>query len=221
VKKAFIARPGFTLWEADYAQLELRLGTAVAREPTLTQIFAEGRDVFTEMAEHAHMDRQDVKTRTYSIQYGAGAKRIMNVFGVSEGEARAVISQYYYLYPNFRTITDLAMKVVKTKKKIKLWTGRYRHFRFPKEGAHKAFNAVIQGGAADIMEATMRRLFKEVDGPDCMMLLQVHDSIVWEIRDSEADRVIPEIIKIMEDVDGSTGEVFGVKFAVDCHRWGE
>jgi DNA polymerase-1 len=85
--------------------------------------------------------------------------------------------------------------------------------------AHKAFNSVIQGGAADIVEGSMHRLFDEVDdGITCRMLLQVHDSVVFSIRDDVAETVIPHIKTIMEDVEHGK---WGVKFAVDVHKWGE
>lgn len=221
VKRAFIARDGYTLFEADYSQLELRLGTAYGRDPELLEEFANpDGDIFQEMSRALGMSRQDTKTFVYSVQYGAGLKRISDVFGVDASRASQMRNDYYSAYPGFRKATNLAAATTKAQGRVKLWSGRYRHFDYPANSAHKAFNSVCQGGGADIMEATMRRLFDEVDNEqDCRMLLQVHDSIVFEIKDSVADTVLPEIKRIMEDVDGSTGFNFGVRFAVDCHRW--
>lgn len=218
MKQAFIAQPGYTLYEADYSQLELRLGTAYAKEASLLQVFEEGRDIFTEMSATTGLPRPDTKQLVYTIQYGGGRRRISNVFGVPESRAEVLINTYYTAYPGFRRVSAQAQAIARTKGKIKLWSGRYRHFQWPKDEAHKAFNSVIQGGAADIVEGTMHRLFDTVDNEDeCRMLLQVHDSIVFEIRDDLVDHYRPMIIEVMENVEPE----FGVRFAVDFHKWGE
>jgi DNA polymerase-1 len=88
---------------------------------------------------------------------------------------------------------------------------------FRKDEAHKAFNSVIQGGAADIMERSMLRVWNAIEDHDeCRMLLQVHDSIVFEIRKGTIDKYRPLIVSAMENVEPD----FGVKFAVDFHQWG-
>ena len=218
VKKAFLARPGYTLWEADYSQLELRLGAAYAKEETLLAIFAAGDvDVFTQMSQALGMSRMDTKTLTYSMQYGAGVNRIMNVFGVSETEARRIRENYFSTFPNFRTISDMAQAKAKSQGKIRIWSGRYRHFRDRHAEAHKALNSVIQGGAADIVERRMGAVYDNLDdGVNFRMLLQVHDSVIAEVKNGMEDEVLPEWTRIMEQVEPD----FGVRFAVDAHRFG-
>lgn len=222
MKQAFVPEDDFGLWEADYAQLELRLGTAYAEQNTdasegLKRVFAEGRDIFTEMAGQLAMPRFQAKTTVYTVQYGGGASRLSTVFGITLERARAIIDNYYATYPGFRTVSDMAKRRAANNGKIQLWSGRYRHFLYPEDEARKAFNSVIQGGAADIVERTMLRLFREVDCDDCRMLLQVHDSVVFEIRKGMEDYFRPKIIEIMQNVEPD----FGVKFAVDMHQWGE
>ena len=218
MKKAFIAEEGFTLWEADYGQLELRLATAYADEQSLKTVFAEGRDIFTEMSGQVGMSRQDTKTLTYTIQYGGGINRISTVFGVSAERAGQIRENFYLAYPGFRSKSNIASQKARSKGKLRLWSGRYRHFLYPQEEAHKAFNSIIQGGAADIVERTMVRLYNTVDHEEeCRMLLQVHDSIVFEIKNGLEDKYLPMIKACMENVEPD----FGVKFAVDIHKWGE
>lgn len=216
VKKAFKPAEGFTLWEADYSQLELRLGTAYADEKQLKQVFREGRDIFTEMSIALGLSRQDTKTFVYSTQYGAGVNRLMNVFGITETEAKRMRERYFSTYPGFRRLSDLAQARAQANGKMKLWSGRYRHFRNPKQEAHKALNSIIQGGAADIVERQMIRLAKDIASSDVRMLLQVHDSVIFEIREGLEEAVTPEIQRTMEDVQPD----FDVKFAVDVHRFG-
>jgi DNA polymerase-1 len=217
LKQAFIAEPGFTLWEADYSQLELRLAAAYARETELLEIFNSGRDVFTEMARDLNMARHDVKTLTYTIQYGGGITRIKNVFGVSVEKAAEIKDDYFERYPGFRKMSQQASSVCRRQGFIRLWSGRRRHFADPQNEAHKAFNSVIQGGAAEIVKHTMLRLSETVDSDDCRMLLQVHDSVVFEIRNGMEDAYLPKIKEVMEAVEPD----FGVHFAVDVHKWGE
>lgn len=219
LKKCFIAEDGYTLWEADYAQLELRLGTAYAHEEKLLEIFAdETRDVFTEMSKQVGMVRFDTKTLTYSMQYGAGVNRIKNVFSVSEARAREIRENYFLTYPRFKAIAQLASRRAVVAGKIRLWSGRYRHFFDRQAEKHKAFNSAIQGGAADIVERTMVRLDEGgCNTEECRMLLMVHDSVVFEIKNGCEEEYLPKIKQLMENVEPD----FGVKFKVEVKKWGE
>jgi DNA polymerase I len=215
MKAAFVPDSGFELWEYDFAQLELRLATAYAGEIALIEAFEAGRDVFIEMSEQIGMPRHDTKTLVYTIQYGGGVKRLTHVFGISPDRAAEIRDNFYNTYPGFRRISNLAANRVKAGKPIKVWSGRYRHFQFGKDEAHKAFNSAIQGGAADIMERAMLRVTPLVSD-ECRMLLQIHDSIVVEIRSDRVEYYVPLIKQAMEAVP----EPFGVKFAVDAKKWG-
>jgi DNA polymerase-1 len=217
LKSCFIPDDGYELWEADYSQLELRLATAYAKIPELIAVFDEGRDIFDELSGELGWDRQSTKGFVYSTQYGAGPPRIARVFGVSEDAAARLISNYYERYPAFKLLNDMAKMKCLRKGKVGIWSGRFRHFMFRKDEAHKAFNSVIQGGAADIMERSMLRVWNAIEDHDeCRMLLQVHDSIVFEIRKGTIDKYRPLIVSAMENVEPD----FGVKFAVDFHQWG-
>ena len=217
MKTAFLPEEGYSLWEADYGQLEFRLAAAYAHEEGLIQVFREGRDVFTEMSNRLGMSRQGTKTLTYTIQYGGGLNRISTVFGVTTERADSIRSNFYSTYPGLRQVSNLAQRKGKYVGKIKLWSGRYRHFVNPEREAHKAFNSVIQGGAADIVERTMIRLYETVDNEEeCRMLLTVHDSVILEIKQGLEEKYLPMIKDAMENIEPD----FGVKFAVDIHRFG-
>lgn len=218
VKPGFIAKDGFTLWEADYSQLELRLGAAYAQEQSLIEVFADpNRDIFTEMSVVLGMSRFDTKTFVYSTQYGAGIKRISDVFGVSKQEAAGIRDDYFRAYPGFKKITDLAALRCRSQGYLKLWTGRRRHFQYPKSEDHKAFNSAMQGGAAEIVKRSMLRVVREADQNECGLLLQVHDSMVLEIENGKEEKYSELVTDIMADVKPD----FGVKFKADWHRWGE
>lgn len=216
IKKAFIPKPGYELWEIDYSQLELRLGTAYARDPRLKEVFEEGRDIFDEMAADLEMKRQDTKTLVYSMQYGAGIQRLMNALGLSESKARETRETYFKTYPGFKRLSEKAKIEAERYKCSELWTKRKRHY-VSKSDSFKALNSVIQGGAADIMERSMIRVYNEVDQKsdgEVQMLLQVHDSIIFEIKQGTSDKWIPKLCAVMEDVNAMFP--FNVRFAVEA-----
>jgi DNA polymerase-1 len=218
MKKAFVADEGWELWEGDYSQLEFRLTAAISGEPHLLEIFADdSRDVFNEIAPIISLVRQDTKTFIYATGYGAGINRIHHTLGVSKERAKFIRDMYWRNYPKIKLTSDQARFTALKYKKVKLWSGRYRHFMWPQSEAHKAFNSWVQGGAADIVERTMHRLYNEVESPEVHMLLQVHDSVVFAIRTDVRDKILPEIKRIMEDIQPT----FGVRFKVDIHHWGE
>jgi DNA polymerase-1 len=217
LKQAFLPSPGYSLWEFDYSQLELRLATAYARIPELSKVFNEGRDIFSEMAVGVGLPRQETKTFVYATQYGAGIDRLMASLKVSRERAEEIRASYRNTYPGFVRVSSRASRLCKTSGKIELWSGRFRHFRSRKDDAHKAFNSVCQGGAADIVESIMVRLFSDVSSEDCRMVLTIHDSVVFEIKTTEVDDYTARIRAIMEDVRPN----FGVKFAVEAKEFGK
>jgi len=218
MKKCFIPEPGFVLLEGDYSQLEFRLGASLSKEEKLLEAFRDReRDVFSEMSELMGMPRYECKTLEYSLSYGAGIARIMAAFGVSEARAREIINNHNATYPKLKQASAYASGYVLRYKKIPIWSGRYRHFLDPRKENHKAFNSVCQGGAADIVERTMLRAASQgYNTDDCRMLLQVHDSIVWEVREELVEELRPQLQLVMEDVTPS----FNVPFHVDLHEWG-
>ena len=217
IKQGIIPEEGFMLWEADYAQLEFRLGAAYGQEKDLIAIFDDPeRDIFTEMSIALAMSRFDTKTLNYSIQYGAGIQRISDAFGVSRSEAKLIRENYFDTYRGLKKASEMAARAAIGQGFIRTWTGRRRHFENPRQEAHKAFNAVVQSGAADIVKRQMLKLDEELD-PECRMVLQIHDSVVFEIPIGKERIYGPQIVKIMEDVKPD----FGVRFKVDFHKWGE
>lgn len=219
LKKAFIAREGYELWEFDYSQLEFRLTCAYADQYDLLEIFNDdSRDIFSEMAESMGWLRQNVKTLVYLILFGGGANRARVAFNLKTLEEGAeLVEEFHRLYPGIRKVSRQAQNLATARGFVKYWTGRRRHF--PRGSKYyRAFNSIIQGGEAEIVKRAMIKLAEEVcDENECRMVLQVHDSIVFEIAVGKADEYFPKIREAMENVDYD----FGVRFRVDAHRWGE
>jgi DNA polymerase-1 len=220
VKQGFITDDDHELWEADYSQIEMRMFAAYGHQTNLIEIFEDStRDLFTEMSEAMNLPRPDLKTSVYAWGYGAGVDRLAMILGSIE-KAYRFKNGLASNYPGFQQATDLATRTAKGQGFVRYWSKRRRHFANPQAEGHKAMNAVLQGGAADIIKRQMVRLWKgpcELNlNPECKMLLQVHDSVVFEIQKGKVDKYKPEIINIMEDVKPD----FGVPFRVDFHRWG-
>jgi DNA polymerase I len=217
LKRAFISPPGYSGWEFDYSQLEMRLLAAYTKSQNLLAIFRDdSRDLFNEMAAELGMQRDPTKTLNYAIGYGAGKTRVSNIFNVSELAAQAIISRYYSRYPGIKKFADHAQRRADENGFIKYWTGRRRHFMFPSEN-HKAGNSAIQGGAFEIVKRQSIRLQEEgLISKECQLNLTVHDSLRFDIEDGKESIYIPEIKRVLEDVRPE----FGVPFRVDCHKWG-
>jgi DNA polymerase-1 len=219
LKKAFIARPGYTLYEFDYAQLELRLAAVYSGDETLLHAFRSKINIFTAMASVLGWLRHDCKTFTYTILYGGGDRRVSVVFKVTPGRAHRMREEFYESYPALRTIQKKAAHLATVRGYLKLWTGLRRHFLDPESDAHKAFNSLTQGGAAEIVKHTGIKLGKTVDWDECKVLLQVHDSYVCEIKNGTEDYWIPIVRGVMEDV-GSLNEAFkACPFTVEAKQW--
>lgn len=225
LKKAFIARlvgfnNGSYLVEIDYSQLELRLAAAYAKEEALIDIFVEDRDIFDEMSKHLRWSRFDTKTFSYATLYGGGIRRIKTIFNVDYDTAADMRREFFKPYPGLKEVMRYAGQVVKQDGYIEYWTGRRRHFD-REEGAHKAFNSVIQGGAFEIVKRAMVRLYHYLSqskyADKVKMVLQVHDAVVFEIdRSISWNEIVPKLVEIMTDIK----EPFGVPFVVEAKEWG-
>lgn len=215
-KKAFIAPKGYRLIEFDYSQLEFRLATAYGQDRELLEAFEQGTDVFLPIAKRVFGTedrRQDAKTLVYSTLYGAGIPRLMNTLGLDVDGAKRVWGNFRESYPGIYSKSQLAARNVERFGYVKYWTGRKRHLR--KDASHKAFNAAVQGGAAEIVKRSMLRVNEQICTDDIRIVLTVHDSIVLEVKEDYVEVVTQNTIKLMTDWN------FGVKFAVDAHIWGE
>lgn len=215
LKKAFIARDDFKLWDCDYAQLEFRLTAAYGGDKNLIEIFNSDRNYFTELANQMGYPRQKIKTWQYASNYLAQPPKIAEILDIPLYEAQNLFNNFAEMYPGVVKVRGDARKLGQHRGYVKYWTGRRRHFESPRTEGHKAFNAIIQGGGFEIMKRAICRIDREVCDENCRLVLQVHDDVVPEIRLGYEDQYLPKIKAIMEDVQYD----FGVKFKVDVKEW--
>lgn len=221
MKKSFKARPGYSLWEADYGQLEMRLAAIYSNDEALVHLFNNGINLFDDMQSRMpRWDRDNLKTNTYATLYGAGAHKIHLILNIPEEDARQMRTDFYSAYPGLRRVQGRAGSLARSRGYVKCWTGRRRHFNDPEAGTHKAFNAIIQGGGAEIVKSAMLILDEAIDWDECRMVLQIHDSVVFEIANGYEDKWLPLIQEIMENVSSFNDNFSLVPFPVDIHRFG-
>ena len=207
IRDAFVAEPGHVIIAADYNQIELRLMAHMADEPALQQVYAEGGDVHSLTAQEvfgvsaAEMTREHrarAKTINFSIIYGISAFGLGGRLGIPRDEAGDYINRYFARFPGIRAYMAERGRDAREKGYVETLFGRKCHLPqiTSKNQAERAFaeraavNAPVQGTAADIIKRAMIRMpvaLAEAGLRGTRMLLQVHDELVFEAADGEAE----------------------------------
>lgn len=201
VKDVFTARPGFTMIQSDYKQAEMRLVTHYTKDPVMKELIESDADLHSATAERLHIPRSAAKRINFSVIYGIGAKKLSENLRVPFETGKEYLDKYHALYPGFKKLMYQCEDFAKQEGYIKMWTGRTRHFNVPQADPHKAMSNLIQGGVAEIVRVAISRLFPAVRDLGGYMLLQVHDSVIFEIPDENLAIALPTIKMIMEDFD--------------------
>lgn len=201
VKDVFIARPGYTMIQADYKQAEMRLVTHYTKDKTMRELIGSDADLHSATAELLGIPRNAAKRINFSVIYGIGYKHLAETLRVEQPVAKDYLERYHKLYPGFRRLMADCEDFAKTYGYIEMWTGRVRHFNTPKCDPHNAMSNLIQGGVAEIVRVAISRLFPAIRDLGGYILLQVHDSVMFEVPDETLDIALPTIKTIMEDFD--------------------
>lgn len=218
IRQAFIPADGHVLISADYSQIELRLLAHIGDIPELKRAFAAGLDIHAATASemfNVPLDQMDPETRrrakaiNFGIVYGISAFGLANQLGIDQGEAGAYIRTYFERFPGIRAYMDAMKARVRETGRVETLFGRRIHIPAiqSKSAAERAFgeraaiNAPIQGAAADIIRRAMVRMPGALEAAGLSgvrMLLQVHDELVFEAPEAEAERAIAVIRRVME-----------------------
>ena len=217
IRKAFIAEPGHVLISADYSQIELRLLAHIGDIPQLKQAFADGLDIHAMTASEMFgvpiegmpaETRRRAKAINFGIVYGISAFGLANQLSIPREEAGAYIKTYFERFPGIRTYMDRMQRQVRAEGFVTTIFGRKIFIpaaqgRSPAErafGDRAAINAPIQGAAADVMRRAMIRMPAALRdaGLKTRMLLQVHDELVFEAPEAEAEALIAVAKQVME-----------------------
>lgn len=217
VKDVFEARPGYTMIQADYKQAEMRLVTHYTKDKVMKELIEADADLHSATADRLGIPRNAAKRINFSVIYGIGYKHLADSLKVEQAVAKDYLEKYHALYPGFRKLLSQCEDFAKAKGYIKMWTGRTRHFNTPKCDPHNAMSNLIQGGVAEIVRVAISRLYPAITDIGGYMLLQVHDSVIFEVPDENLEIALRTIKYIMEDFD------FDPKVGVDVEfgkSWG-
>ena len=207
MRKFFVAEDGYTLLDADYSQIELRVLASVCGDKNMQEAFSEGRDIHTSTAAQVFdipevfvtpEMRSAAKAVNFGIIYGIGAFSLSKDIGVTVAEAKRYIKNYL---DNFPKVSEFMDKTVDDGIKNGYVTTLFGRRRYIPElsasnkvlqafGKRAAMNAPIQGAAADIIKIAMVRVYKKLreEDLDARLILQVHDELIIEATEKDKDR---------------------------------
>ncbi|HEU4789498.1 MAG TPA: DNA polymerase I [Flavobacterium sp.] len=219
IRKAFIARDeNYTLVSADYSQIELRIIAALSGEENMIKAFKNNEDIHRSTAakvfhvpleEVTKEQRSNAKTVNFGIIYGVSAFGLSNQTSLSRKESAELIDAYYATYPKLKSYMSNQVDFARKNGYVQTISGRRRYLKDINSanavvrGAaeRNAVNAPIQGSAADIIKIAMINIHKKLTSENwkSKMLLQVHDELVFDVHNSELEKIKPMIKYEMEN----------------------
>jgi DNA polymerase-1 len=215
IRQAFIAPPGWKVMAADYSQIELRIMAHLSGDEGLLRAFHEGGDVHRATAaevfgvapeEISTNQRRAAKAINFGLMYGMSAFGLARQLGVDRGEASDYMARYFSRYPGVRAYMDATREQAHREGYVETLFGRRLYLenltsrnQGLRQGAERAaVNAPMQGSAADIIKRAMIAMATWIgDRDDVHMLMQVHDELVFEVREDAVDVVRAAVIERM------------------------
>ena len=216
IREAFVAPKGFRLVSADYSQVELRLLAHLSKDEALMAAFREGADIHHRTASLV-FDLSDEKVTgelrsrakaiNFGIIYGMGAQRLAGETGLTPKEAAKFIEQYFEAFPKIKAWIQKAKAEAESTGFAETLTGRRRRIEGmnssdgrERAAAHnQAVNTPIQGAAADLIKIAMVKVHEALKEthPTTLMLLQVHDELIFEVPKKDVASVSDLVVEAM------------------------
>ena len=219
IRKAFVARPGWTLVTADYSQIELRILAHYADDPILIRSFEMDEDIHTRTASEVFAQppdqvnpdlRRQAKAINFGIIYGMSAFGLSRELGISPKMAQNYIDQYFARYAGVKAFMEHTIERARETQKIDTLLGRLRllpdinakNGNVRQFAERTAINTPIQGTAADLIKVAMIRMAEALKEHrlKSVMLLSVHDEIVFETPPDELETIKALAPEVMENV---------------------
>ncbi len=221
IRKAFIAPPGRRIVACDYSQIELRIMAHLSQDPALLRAFESGADVHRATAAEVFGkpidaieagERRAAKAINFGLMYGMSAFGLAKQLGISRSEAQDYIALYFSRYPGVRDFMETTRQQARDRGYVETVFGRRLYLadiharnQGLRAGAERAaINAPMQGTAADII----KRAMIDIDGwlapyrARALMVLQVHDELVFEVDEDFVEPLLAEVPKRMAGAAG-------------------
>ena len=222
IREGFIAKDGYKLVSIDYSQIELRLLAHFSLDPTLVEAFNNNLDIHLQTAikifgeDDAQEKRAIAKSINFGLLYGMGSKKLGEQLGISSKEAKKYIDSYFENFSTVKTYLESIKQSAIDNGYVKTLLARVRKFDFENANGmikasyeREAVNTVFQGSASDLIKLAMNKIYiKYKNNEDINMLLQIHDELIFEIKEDQIDKIVPKLTYIMK-------EVFQLKIPLD------
>ena len=218
IRTGFVAKEGHSLISFDYSQIELRVLAELSKDRHLVQAYQDNQDLHdltarkiffkTEEDEISRHERSIAKVINFSILYGKTPFGLSKELGITVQEASQYITTYFEEYPRVRKFLDIVTETAKLHGFVETFYGTRRYINginstnknLQAQAVRMAVNTVVQGTAANIIKKVMIELHEEFKNDENIkMLLQVHDELIFEVRDEFAKEYMEKIEKIMEN----------------------
>ena len=217
LRRMFVAGPGQILVDADYSQIELRLLAHISGDQAMVDAFRSGEDFHTVTAAHVFSVpveevtpamRRAAKAVNFGIVYGISPFSLSQDLGVTVAEAKAYMDAYFHRFPGVKAYMDQVVERARADGYVETPMHRRRALPEIKSSNHNmrsfgervALNMPIQGAAADIIKLAMVRVHRQLKEAalEARLIMQVHDELIVECPEAEADRVKAILVREME-----------------------
>ncbi|PXZ02923.1 DNA polymerase I [Gilliamella apicola] len=219
IRQAFIAPKGCKIISADYSQIELRIMAHLSQDESLLNAFAHDKDIHRVTAgeilgkaesEVTNEERRRAKAVNFGLIYGMSAFGLSKQINIPRKEAQFYIDRYFERYPGVQQYMEQTRQLAAEQGYVETLSGRRLYLPkirstngIEKRGAERAaINAPMQGTAADIIKTAMIKMsewIKNQSADNIKMVMQVHDELVFEVKDAFVEQYCTEIKKIMEN----------------------
>ena len=217
IRKTFIPEKGSTIISADYSQIELRVMAHLSQDQTLLESFKNNEDIHSVTAKEifstpglpSNQQRRVAKTINFGLIYGISSFGLAKQLRIDNSEAKEFIEKYFSKYSGVKMFMSEIKKEAKVYGYVKTLAGRriflpnitHSNFQIRSAAERTAINAPIQGTAADILKLAMIQIDKWLisEGSNIKMLMQVHDELVFEVKNSFVEEAKAKIDNLMSN----------------------
>ena len=218
IRKGFVSKEGYSFISFDYSQIELRVLAELSKDENLVHAYSKDKDLHdltarrlfykTEEEEVTREERSIAKVINFSILYGKTPFGLSKELKIPMAEAKIYINTYFEQYPKVRTFLNDVLESARLNGFVETLYGTRRYIsginssnkNLQAQAERMAVNTVVQGTAANILKVVMIELYKTLkDKIDIKMLLQVHDELIFEVKDESIDKYMTLIDDLMEN----------------------